>query len=94
MIELYRLGDCPTCDDIEAALVELVVAHQVIVLEPGQGPAGLPADTPLPAIRDNGRLIYEAAITGYLRELAKFVEEWRMFQADACYLDPATGETC
>ena len=56
MIEFYRPADCDSCEEIEAALREMVVAYKVIVVKPGQRPDVLPADTPLPALQDNGRL--------------------------------------
>ncbi len=94
MIELYRPTNCPTCAGIVSALKELVVAHKIIVVEPGQQPDTLAADTPLPAIRDEGQIISgQEAITTYLWELEKIVADWRRFQSDACYIDD-NGDTC
>jgi hypothetical protein len=88
MIELFRPVDCPDCADIEAILQELVVAHKVIVVEPGY------PDTPLPALRENGRTISgRAAITAYLKDLEEFVADWQRFQSDVCYID-ANGQVC
>lgn len=94
MIELYRLDDCPTCADIEAALKEMVIAHTVVTVEADQLPEGLPPKTPLPALKDNGQVITgQAAITTRLRELEEFVAAWQRFQSDACYLDEH-GKAC
>ena len=94
MIEFYRPADCDNCETIEAALQEMVVAHKVIVVEPGQSPEGLPAGTPLPALVDNGRVFSgRAALAEHLRELEKIVADWRRFQSDACYIDDE-GEVC
>ena len=88
MIELFRPIDCPACTDIEATLQELVVAHKVIVVEPGQ------VNVPLPALRENGRTVSgREAITAYLKDLEKFVADWQRFQSDVCYLDE-NGEVC
>jgi hypothetical protein len=47
----------------------------------------------LPAIRDNGQMINgPAAISAYLKDLEKFVADWRRFQSDSCYIDD--GEVC
>lgn len=88
MIELYRPPECPACAEIEAALKEMVIAHKVIVVEP-DGPATKAAPTvPLPALKENDRVISgQAAITAYLKALEAFVAGWQRFQSDACYCD-------
>ena len=94
MIELYRPDHCPGCADIEAVLKELVVAHKVVVLEPDQIENHLGSTPALPVLKDNGKLISgERAIAIYLKELERFVANWRRFQGDACYLDEQ-GEIC
>lgn len=94
MIEFYRPADCAPCEEIEAALKEMVLAHKVIVVEPGQHPKALDPDTSLPALKDNGRVISgQAAIRTHLEELEKVVADWRRFQGDACYIDDE-GEVC
>jgi hypothetical protein len=91
MIELYRSADCPGCADIEATLQELVVAHKVIMVEPGHSPS---PPVELPAIQESGQWVSgPEAITIYLRELAGFVTRWRRFQSDSCYIDD-DGEIC
>lgn len=94
MIKLFRLSDCPDCAVIEAMLKELVVAHQVITLETDEIRQALGPEITLPAIKENGRTISgPAAISAYLKELEKFVTEWRRFQSDSCYINDE-GETC
>lgn len=94
MIELYRPVDCPTCADLEAALREMVVAHRVIVIEENQIPAELGPDISLPALKENGQIVYGAeAIAAYMRELERFVVNWRRFQSDSCYIDEEV-QTC
>ncbi len=89
MIELIRHADCPACEAVEAALQELVIAHRVVIVPAGQ----TDDDLPLPALRDNDRLITGPEVAAYLRELEKFVADWRKFQGDACYIDD-DGEVC
>ena len=94
MIELYRPIYCPDCIKIEETLQELVVAHKIITLEPGQFATESTPDTPLPAIKDEGQIITgQAAIGAYLVELEKVVTDWRRFQSDACYIDD-NGDVC
>jgi len=94
MIELYRPAQSEAGADVEQALKELVLAHRVIFVEPGQNPAGLPPDTPLPALKDEGE-IYSGAdsLKRHLRTLETIVDEWRKFQSDSCYID-SHGNTC
>jgi hypothetical protein len=94
MIELYRPVDCPDCEEFEAVLKEMVVAHKVITVEPGGWPEALPPQTPLPALKEGREIITDqAAIQDYLKELARFVQGWRRFQGDSCYID-SDGSTC
>ena len=94
MIRLYRPEKCPSCADIEAKLKELVIAYQLITVGSEEQPDGLPADTPLPAITDDGKIFTgQPDISHYLGDLERFVTDWRRFQSDACYLDD-DGETC
>ena len=86
MIELYRTADSAAGTRIEEALRELVLAHKVITITPDTLPEGLPAGTPLPALRDEGQLYTgDRAITAHLRQLELIAHEWRKYQADACY---------
>ena len=94
MIEFYRPTDCDTCETIEEALKEMVIAHKIIVVEPGQQPEQLPMGTPLPALIDSGRVFSgRPALAEHLQELEKIVADWRQFQSDACYIDDE-GEVC
>lgn len=94
MIKLYRPSDCPACADIEAALQELVVAHQIITVEEDRPQNEFGPEIALPAIHDNGQIISgPAAISAYLKELEKFVADWQRFQSDSCYID-GNGQTC
>ncbi len=88
MIKLYRSASCPDSADIEAVLQDLVVAHQIITVEPDQ------FDTPLPLLQENSRTISgRVAITIYLKELENFVTDWQRFQSDACYINE-DGQIC
>ena len=95
MIEFYRpADDCSNCTDIEAALEEMVIAHKIITVNHVQKAEALPPGTPLPALKDNDKFITgHNAITAHIKELEKFVETWRKFQSDACYIDD-NGEAC
>lgn len=88
MIEFYRSARCASCAEIEEALEEMVVAHRVVVVDPARPPEGWAGDIPLPALKDGGQTITgQQAIVEHMKQLGQFVEEWRRFQADACYCD-------
>lgn len=92
MIELIRKPDSAEGAAVEEKLRELVVAHRVTMVEPGQ-PSPLNG-TPLPAIVDEGRVVSgQDDLEAYLAELGAEMEEWRRFQMDACYIDDK-GEIC
>lgn len=94
MIELYRIHNDPFGIEIEENLKELVLAHRVVVLAPGQQPDSLPLNTSLPALRDEGQLITgRPALLAHLNYLKHVAFEWRKYQSDACYIDD-DGGTC
>jgi uncharacterized protein YozE (UPF0346 family) len=91
MIELFRKQNCYFCDEIEEEIKELVISHEVIYVEKD---TDFPKEIPLPAVKDDGKIIsgYEE-IRKYINDLKKFVELWRKYQVDACYIDD-DGEVC
>ena len=94
MIELYRHTTCSICDDFEAACKEMVIAHKVIPVPPAQITKTLPTGIDLPTLKDSGQMITgQTAIAAHLKDLEKFVADWRRFQGDACYVDD-DGEIC
>ena len=54
MITLYRVAKCAACDDVQEALRELVVAHEVVDVERGEPSAADAAwhNRDLPVIKD------------------------------------------
>jgi hypothetical protein len=92
VIQLIRTEKSVEGEQVQEALKELVVAHQVVTLAPG---VSSPLNgTPLPAIVDGDRVISgQAALDAYLAELGEVTARWRRFQADACYLDDE-GNVC
>jgi hypothetical protein len=94
VIRLYRPAEGNSNADIEEALREMVIAHEVIIVDANQIPDSLPPETQLPVLSDGSLLITgRADIEAHLKVLEQFVADWRRFQADACYLDD-DGEMC
>jgi hypothetical protein len=89
MIQIVRELHSSQADAIEAEFRELVLGYERVLSSPGG------ADAPgLPAIRDGERLVSgEAQIAEYLKELKRFVRDWRTFEGDYCYVDD-DGDVC
>jgi hypothetical protein len=92
MIKLYCTPNSLEAAVVEEGLKELVLAHQVITVQPGQLPDSLPVDTPLPALLDEGKIITGAeALKAHLQYLKHVAFEWRKYQSDSCYVHKDGG---
>ncbi len=89
MIQFFRTKKCPRCREIEEAIRDLCLAHEVVIVDEGRDlPESVPAGTKPPFLIDNGELIVGSGkITEHLSELEAFKELWYKFQSDACYCD-------
>jgi glutathione S-transferase len=89
MIEFYRMRRCKGCAAIQAALEDLGITHETVVLE---SPDDLPpemASMGRPPILVDGRdaIAGSKNIVAHLEELERFKELWYKFQSDTCYCD-------
>jgi glutathione S-transferase len=89
MITLYRTAADPTGRELQQALEESCLAHEVVlVTADGPGGESLPAGTRPPALVDEGRVYQErVAILAHLEELKAMSELWHKYGSDACYCD-------
>lgn len=87
MISFYRHSTCPECDQIQAALEEMVLAHKVIPWEEQASGKGIPGTDLEPPVLVDGDEIYRGSdeILSHLKTLRCFKEEWDKFQSDSCY---------
>jgi hypothetical protein len=92
MVTLYRRRDDPWADEIQEALDEMVIAHEIETIDDGASP---PGDVPaLPALRDEGEIVTgKANLQGHLDELRALMADWNRFQSDACYVEE-DGSIC
>lgn len=89
MIVFYATTDDTSRQEIQEALDELCLAHDVVlVTKTSENQGSLPAGTHLPALVDDGR-IYQgrSEIHAHLEELEAFRELWYKYGSDACYCD-------
>jgi hypothetical protein len=93
MIVLYREEKSAEADVIEAEFRELVLGYDRVIMEPAQARKMFGNGHALPVIQNNERVVSGDEVRGYLKELAKLMRDWQMFQGDYCYVD-ADGEGC
>jgi hypothetical protein len=87
MIEFYRTANSADGDRIEELLKKLVLAHNVIIVKPGNWPVNLPPDTSLPALIDSKKIISGTVnLNNHLDWLGRMAYEWHTYQGDACYI--------
>lgn len=89
MITLFRQLESRQADEIQSRLNEMVAAHQVRPAEDFDGPR-----EDLPVIDDSGDRYSGTSIEPFLRKVEGELKISRQISADACYVDPNTGETC
>jgi hypothetical protein len=82
MIIFHRHATCSFCDDVQEKLEEMVLAHRIVETE-----------EPEPFLLE-GKQTYrgKTAITQLVNEVAAEVATSRIFQSDACYIDPESGD--
>ena len=93
MIKLFREMHSPQADTIEAEFRDMVLGYDRVISNSNQSAQLFGRETALPVITNNELVVSGVAIPAYIKELEKFVRQWRLFQSDACYVDD-DGETC
>ncbi len=89
MIELHVSTERTPADrTIEDELVDLVVAHRVVVHDPAAT-----IEVALPAIHESGTWVSAAEFDPFMADLRTTLRQWRMFQSDVCYIDDS-GSVC
>jgi len=93
MIKLYRKENSAQADAIEAEFHELVLGYDRVVVAEKDAQQMFGAETSLPVITNNEKIVGGEEIPAYIRELRELMRDWQKFQVDACYVDD-DGETC
>lgn len=92
MLELHRLHNDPRSDEIEDRLINMVAAYRVFHYS--QEPSANNS-APLPHLREGDKIVSTRVDTDrFLDELERFMKIQHSYSADACYIDPETGEIC
>jgi hypothetical protein len=89
MITFYRMTEDTGGQEIQEALQELCLAHEVVlVTASGASRGSLPEGTRPPVLVDDGKVYQDrSAIHAHLEELKAFRELWYKYGGDACYCD-------
>ena len=93
MIKLYSEEISPQADTIEAEFREMVLGYDRVVIEKKDAAQLFGAESALPVITNNERVVSGKDIPAYVKELGKLMREWQLFQGDYCYVDD-NGEAC
>jgi hypothetical protein len=93
MIKLYREENSPQADTIEAEFRDMVLGYDRVLVKADEAAQLFGAETILPVITNNERVVSGEDIPAYIKELGKLMREWQLFQGDYCYVDD-NGETC
>lgn len=87
MLKFYHTPHCPRCREIQEALTEMSLAHEVILVKDSDEiEADILKHKKLPLLIDDDEISQGSeAILQHLEELKGFKELWDKFQSDACY---------
>ena len=87
MITLYRTAEDSAGREIQQALQEACLAHEVVLVTTA-GAGNMPEGLSSPALVDDGQVYQErGSILARLEELRTMRERWHKYGADACYCD-------
>ena len=93
MITLYRQPENAAADEAQERLRELVLAHEVVVVN-AERPAALPAGVALPVLVEGDDLYAEHEMDAFLEKRSNRLRISRSMSADACFLDPDDPTQC
>lgn len=96
MITLYRQPESSLGDEVQEALEEIVIQHDVVLVESEAELPSLDSVTwqDLPALVDDGAVYTgAAALERHVEELRALMGGWNRFQSDTCEIDDE-GRMC
>lgn len=93
MIKLYRKENSTRADAIEAEFREMILGYDRVVIAEKEARQMFGAQTSLPVITNNEKIVSGEEIPAYLQELQQLMRDWQRFQSDSCYVDN-DGENC
>ncbi len=86
-ITLYVDSNAPNTNWVEAELRDMVLGYDRKIISPDEAAQRFGINISLPILQDGERFASgREDLMVFLKDLRKFVEEWRLFQSDACYI--------
>jgi hypothetical protein len=93
-ITLYLDSNTPSTNWVEAELRDMVLGYDRKLISPEEAAQKFGANISLPILQDGERFASgREDLMAFLNDLRKFMEEWQLFQGDACYIRE-DGNTC
>jgi hypothetical protein len=93
MIKLYRKENSRQADAVEAEFRDMILGYDRVVIAEKDAKQMFGAQTSLPVITNNEKIVSGEEIPAYLKELQQLMRDWQRFQGDSCYVDD-DGENC
>jgi hypothetical protein len=93
MIKLFRKENSSQANAIEAEFQDILLAYDRVVIDEKDATHMFGAETSLPVITNNEKIVSGEEIHAYIEELRTLMHDWQRFQGDSCYVDDQ-GETC
>lgn len=93
MIKLYRKEKSSQADAIEAEFRDMILGYDRVLIPEKDAKQIFGAQTSLPVITNNERIVSGEEIPAYIKELQQLMHDWQRFQGDSCYVDD-NGENC
>ncbi len=84
MIKLFREVASPAADRIEAEFRDVVLGYERIVVTPQEAANLFGAETMLPVLTNNERVVSGEALPAYVKELRQLMHSWQLFQNNTC----------
>jgi len=93
MIKLFRKENSSQANAIEAEFQDSLLAYDRVVIDENEAKRMFGAETSLPVITNNEKVVSGEQIPAYIKELQTLMNDWQQFQGDSCYVNDK-GENC
>ena len=93
MIKLFRKENSSQANAIEAEFQDSLLAYDRVVIDENEAKRMFGAETSLPVITNNEKVVSGEQIPAYIKELQSLMHDWQQFQGDSCYVNDK-GENC
>ncbi len=93
MIKLFRKENSSQANTIEAEFQDSLLAYDRVVIDENEAKRMFGAETSLPVITNNEKVVSGEQIPAYIKELQTLMHDWQQFQGDSCYVNDK-GENC